>query len=186
MRVPSYGNLTIKLRDDYIHYKSIERTQKVLSLAISDDVSDPLYFWQLYSILGDKPLEKLVGKFYENVFKDEEDWFREAFEQTGDIEYHIKGQCDFWLDAMGKGPTYKGGYGKLKLKHKLVEEVMTEKGGKRWMYHMKNTLQELKPNLEYDRRIVPCIQDFLDFFMKKYSIEFDFNLYELLNKPSKL
>lgn len=180
MHIPEYGNMTIALRDQYLHYKSIEPNGKILSLTASDDSNDPLYFWQLYSVLGDKPLELLVTRFYENVFQDDCEWFRDAFVQTGDIHYHIKGQCNFWLDVMGKGPMYKGGYGKLRLKHKLVEHVMTEKGSQRWMFHMKNTIQELKPKFQYDRRILPCIHDFLDFFMKKYSVEFDFNFYELL------
>lgn len=182
MFLPSYGNLTIKLRDNYLENKKINKTNKVLSLVASDDPNDPLYFWQLYSILGEKPLIMLITRFYEKVFDDtEEPWFKNAFEETGDIHYHIKGQCDFWLDVMGKGKTYDGGYGKLKLKHKLASDVMTEKGAERWMFHMKQTLQELRPNLDYDRRIIPCIDDYLNYFMKKYSVEFDFNLYNLLN-----
>lgn len=43
---------------------------------------------------------------------------------------------------------------------------MTEKGSQRWMFH---TIQELKPNFQYD------------FFMKKYYVEFDFNFYHLQN-----
>ena len=193
---PSLGNLTDKIRYEYImtniSYKKLPSdaldNSKITSLVASNNPNDEVFFWQLYSILGEKPIHKLIHKFYTNIFNDSEaDWFRDEFIEGGSIDYHVKGQKKFWLDVMGGGPHYKGGELKLNLKHRLVENIMNLDGANRWMYHMIKTLKELEFDKIEDKRIIICIKKFLYFFMRKYSVDFDFNFFEFSKKnKSKL
>ena len=69
---PSYGNLTKKVRKIYLNYliktKKIKKvTKNMLSLKAS---SDKLYFWQLYSILGEDIITDIITKFYTRIFND--------------------------------------------------------------------------------------------------------------------
>jgi hypothetical protein len=50
------------------------RVSHIISLTASRDVSKPIQFWQLYSVLGPDPIVTIVQSFYERVFADE-DWF---------------------------------------------------------------------------------------------------------------
>ena len=194
--IPESGNLTDTIKKEFIQYQidlniipiDSFNNVKINGLVASNNPNDEIYFWQLYSILGSDPIHILIKRFYENIFNDNEaDWFRDEFIETGTIEYHILGQKKFWIDVMGGGKTYQGSERKLKLRHQLVENIMTFEGSQRWMFHMNNTLQQLNLHFIHDIRILPCIDKFLHFFMKKYSIEFDFNLYEMVKKSkSKL
>ena len=56
---------------------------------------------------------------------------------------------------------------------------MTEKGANKWMYFMITAINNMKEDLCVDRRIIPCLIDFLNFFMLKYAHVFDFNFYEI-------
>jgi len=189
--IPSLGNLTDKIRYEYImtgiSLKKLPSdaldNNKITSLVASDDPNDEIFFWQLYSILGEEPIHKLIHRFYTNIFNDDDEvWFRDEFIDGGNIDYHVKGQKKFWLDIMGGGPHYKGGELKLNLKHKLVRNIMNLDGANRWMYHMIKTLKELKYHKIKDKRIINCIKNFLYFFMRKYSVEFDFNFFEFVKK----
>lgn len=192
---PELGNLTNKFRKEYILEQinlnilpenSFENKQ-IMGLVASTNKNDKVYFWQLYSIIGQDPLHILIKTFYENIFEDDtNEWFRGEFADIGDVDYHIKGQKNFWLDVMGGGKLYTGGEKKLHLKHKMVKDIMTTKGGELWMNYMKITLNEVKFHFMHDIRIIPCIDSFLKFFMKKYAFEFDFNIYDLLHNKSNL
>ena len=58
----------------------------------------PLYFWQLYSILGEKYIEDLIRLFYTKLFNDDKNkWFSDEFIEIGSIEYHVRGQKNFGL-----------------------------------------------------------------------------------------
>ena len=188
---PLLGNLTDKIRYEYISTLIIENkletnsfeNKKITSLIASNNIDDDIYFWQLYSILGEKPIHKLIYTFYTKVFNDNDaPWFRDEFIESGSINYHVNGQKKFWLDIMGAGPLYTGGELKLNFKHKLVENIMNFEGAQRWMYHMTLSLKELQFHLIKDKRIIKCILKFLYFFMKKYSVEFDFNFFKLYNE----
>jgi len=192
---PSEGNLTILIQKEYIS-NSIKNgnlpggalsDNKITSFIASNNIEDSIYFWQLYSIIGESPLKELIQTFYENVFNDDEEpLFRDEFVDLGDIDYHVDGQLRFWLDVMGGGKRYTGGEKKLHLKHKLVKNIMTTGGANRWMKHMKDSLVIFKKIKKLDTRIIDCIDDFLNFFITKYSIEFDFNVFEITRLYSKL
>ena len=192
---PSLGNLTHKIRKDFIEHSIQNNTlpndsfenEDIISLVASNDETKPIYFWQLYSIAGEDNIHVLIKTFYENIFSDSNShWFRDEFFDSGPLEYHIRGQKRFWLDAMGAGKLYLGGEDRLYKKHKLVKNIMTSKGARKWMYHMNETITEMDKYFKYDERILPCLTIFLDYFMEKYSIQFDFNIFDKHIIQSKL
>jgi truncated hemoglobin YjbI len=182
-----FGHITRSIRDEYIKHqrrKTLVRgsdpfdNELALSLNANSE-SSRIYFWQLFSMLGRENILSIVTSFYENVFSDHNDWFRKAFEESGDIEYHIKGQSYFWFDAMGGGKFYRGGRKLLNLKHSHVSEVMNYRGAERWMYHMYCSLKSNYEMLSEDPRVIPCMLDFLQYFMDEYSVNFDFNFVKI-------
>lgn len=185
---PEFGNLTQKIRDEYIEDniqnnsmpRESKEIKKITSLIASNNSSDKLYFWQLYSILGELPIKNLITVFYKRVLNDSKNpWFRDEFIEIGNLEYHVKGQMNFWIDIMGGGKKYYKTERVLYLKHQQVNEIMTQRGADLWMKHMVNSLYEVNLCRSDDKRIIPCISDFLYYFMNKYAKEFDFNIYEI-------
>lgn len=190
-----YNNNKIKkiiYKDYYIKEKETSKifeNNEITGLYASDDLSKTLYFWQIYSIIGPEPIRKLITVFYTSIFNSTTDlWFKEEFEDLGPLKHHIDRQTEFWLDVMGGGPLYKANMKKLHMKHKLVKNIMTEKGANMWLHYMINAINIVREDLCVDRRIIPCLIDFLNFFMLKYAHEFDFNFYEIkdLSLKSKL
>jgi len=188
--VPSMGFLTKTIRNTFLTEKvkdgtmDFESAVNSMTLYANEDKSEPLYFWQLYNILGEKPVYKLIKIFYTKIFEDTDaEWFREEFVDLGDIDYHVNGQANFWLDIMGGGKRYTGKEKLLSKKHKLVKNIMTRKGADRWMMHMVNAIKEVDISPEFnDKRIIYCLYEFLDFFVNKYAIEFDFNYVSIFKK----
>lgn len=140
------------------------------SLNADMDPSKPLYFWQLYSLIGHEPILEIVQDFYERVYgDDEEPWFRDAFSDISGIHHHVQTQALYWIDAFGGGKLYHGGSYRLNFHHHgNASQVMNAKGAKRWMYHMRSALESLTFE---DPRIMPCIVDFLRVKMKTYAKE---------------
>ena len=180
--VPNYGNLTEKIMKEFIlnyYHKQTLENKEITSLIASNDITKPLYFWQLYSILGEVYIEDLIRLFYTKLFNDNKNkWFSDEFIEIGSIEYHVRGQKKFWLDIMGGGEYYTGGEKKLHNYHKLVKNIMTTDGASIWMKHMNNALEEMKYN--DDVRVGKCMDVFLKYFMTKYAIEFDFNFFSIM------
>ena len=183
---PKQGHLTQFFQQQFIkHQISIGKlsqnameNDEITSLVASNNPKDPLYFWQLYSITGEELIHILIEDFYTNIFKDTNNkWFSEEFIELGPIKYHVNGQKKFWLDLMGGGYHYTGGYKKLYMKHKMTEIIMTRKGAIKWMEHMNKTLKTLKNHFQFDSRIYPTIIVFLKFLMEKYAQEFNFKIH---------
>lgn len=178
MYEPSYGYATCLLRKEYITNTidpELQEDKMILTLNAKENNTDKLYFWQLYSILGEEKITHLIREFYRRIFDETEDKvFVETFKKFGDIEYHIKGQTNFWLDVMGGGKRYPGGEFKLSRHHRFAKQIMNEKGARRWLFHMKTTLDNVTEEFSDDERVLPCIHDFINFFMDKYGNEFDF------------
>ena len=182
----------MNIQTPYLHKKikqgklptDILEEPSTFSTNASRDLADPLFFWQLYSVTGEKALRDMITRFYKRVFNDSEaQWFSSVFVETGTLDYHIENQLKFWIDLTGGPITYKGGEKKLNIKHRLVREIMTKEGADRWLYHMDATLSETK--FSGDPRILPCLIDFVNYFMDKYDLEFDFN-FQNLQPVSKL
>ena len=150
------------------------RIAQIVSLDASNDVSKPVQFWQLYSVLGQDPIVNIVGNFYQRVFADEE-WFTSVFARVGGIDHHVNTQASMWIDVMGGGPYYHGADFRLSFHHTHnALQLMNEKGAERWSRLMVDSLDNSAQHMTEDPRVRPAINTFLAHFMGKYSKEFAF------------
>ena len=169
---PSYGFTTRLMRDEYIRAGNIAPSSDVMTLNGHDNHSDTLYFWQLFSILGEDRIVDIITTFYADVLSDNQDTlFRETFKNSGTLEHHVKKQANFWIDVTGGGKRYPGGEARLEVHHDNAKIIMNYKGASRWLHHMKNSIDAAEIN---DPRVVPCITEFINFFMDKYGKVYDF------------
>ena len=173
---PGVGYVTAKTQWEYANTidKSLSKVDVTneYNLQASLDPNDPLYIWQLYSLIGSQPIYDIVSKFYHRVYADDEaPWFRDAFTKIAPLQHHINVQVAYWIDAMGGGKYYPGGNGRLNFHHyHNANDVMTADGAKRWMYHMRATLEN---DIKFaDPRVKPCIIDFLRIKMMSYAKTF--------------
>eukprot|EP00934_Nitzschia_sp_Nitz4_P009398 Nitzschia sp. Nitz4//scaffold68_size99682//54977//55618//NITZ4_004568-RA/size99682-processed-gene-0.42-mRNA-1//-1//CDS//3329556605//9388//frame0 len=181
------GFSTKETREEYVDWKlerspgsTKEEIQASLpeSLEADLDVTKPLYFWQLFSILGKEPIIDIATGFYTRIFDPEvEDdaVFRAAFTNVGAIDMHIKAQSNYWIDSFGGGKVYWGGHSRLGFHHfsKHAEPVMNAGGSKRWLWHMKHVISSFDFEGKFgDPRIVPCLVEFLASKVWSYANEF--------------
>ena len=119
----------------------------------------------------------MITCFYTSVLGDDgAPWFSDAFAELGGLRYHVRGQLRFWMDVLGGRGDYRPGEKGLRIHHDIVRDVMTEEGAMRWMFHMNNTIRRFSSELRSaDPRSIDCMREFLDFFMRKYGAQFDFN-----------
>ena len=180
---PDNGYMTEKIRMQYIQAAIVEkslpenahRIAQIVSLTAPNDIKQPIQFWQLYSVLGQQRIVKLVTKFYHRVFADE-DWFRSVFEHVGDLGHHVNTQSAMWIDVMGGGATYHGGEFRLNFHHSHnAMQLMNDKGAQRWVKLMAETLNDPALDLTMDPRVRIAINTFLKFFVGKYADEFAFS-----------
>ena len=178
---PSAGYTTKAVYEEYFcnHFADAPRvdfSEEYGLMGNTEDHSEPLYFWQLYSVLGPEPIHQLITDFYQRVWKDDDaPWFRDAFIDLGaPMEHHIRTQVAYWIDAMGGGRCYHGGEYRLRFHHEHnARAIMTAAGATRWMYHMRQALQTMaEQHPEQDSRVVPAILDFLDTKMRSYADQF--------------
>ncbi len=176
------GYMTEKIQRDYIQAAvakqllptEAHRMADILSLTASSDVSKPIQFWQLYSVLGQDPILEIVQSFYQRVFE-QDDWFRSVFERVGGINHHINTQASMWIDVMGGGPYYHGAEFRLNFHHTHnAMQLMNDKGAELWSQLMLEAL-DASPHLKAaDPRVRTSINTFLSFFMGKYADAFSF------------
>ena len=178
---PREGNTTAGVQKEYLKFNPQARDfgdpSNEYTLTASTNPGEPLYFWQLFSLLGEKPIIALVTAFYNRVYDDNENpWFRNAFTRLATKEHHIAVQAAYWIDAMGGGRIYHGGDFRLSFHHTHnASEVMTAKGAKIWMLHMRAALESARFE---DPRVKPCIIDFLRTKMMKYAEDFGWDFDE--------
>lgn len=145
------------------------------SRVASTDLNDPLYFWQLYSLMGSRPILDLVTDFYQRVFADTDNpWFRDVFAEISPLDHHIYTQAAYWVDAFGGGRKYHGGNYRLNFHHSHnARELMNARGAQRWMVHMRGAILAAKDKgiFQKDPRILPCIVDFLEAKMRTYAMD---------------
>lgn len=155
-----------------------EASRIAKSLVADTDTTNPLYFWQLYSLIGHQPIIDIVSDFYTRVYDDTETWFRDAFARISGKDHHIATQSAYWIDAFGGGPMYHGGHYRLTFHHTHnAAQAMTAKGAKRWMYHMRGALQAYDFS-KLDPRVLPCIVEFLRTKIQTYATEHNWILDE--------
>jgi truncated hemoglobin YjbI len=124
--------------------------------------------------MGQDRIVNIVADFYARVFKDE-DWFRAIFERVGPANHHTNTQAAMWLDVMGGGPYYHGGDFRLNFHHTHnAIQLMNEKGAKRWVKLMVETLDSRQDQMTSDPRVRVSINTFLSHFFGKYAEEFNF------------
>lgn len=176
-----HGYMSEKIQRDYITSAirnkllptDAHRIAQIVSLSASKDVTNPIQFWQLYSVLGQDPIVKIVENFYERVFADEE-WFTSVFARVGGIGHHINTQAGMWIDVMGGGPHYHGAEFRLNFHHTHnAMQLMNNKGAERWSQLMLDALND-SAQLMTDARVRLSINTFLAHFMSKYSQDFAF------------
>ena len=190
------GYLTERIRTKYIEAavankmlpENAHRMPEILSLSASNNITKPIQFWQLFSVLGQDRIVAIVRKFYERVYADEE-WFRSVFERVGGMDHHVNTQASMWLDVMGAGPAYHGGEYRLSFHHTHnAFQLMNEKGAQRWAKLMVETLDDSAMYMTDDVRVRPSINTFLTHFFGKYASEFNFSNRETfgtINPPVK-
>lgn len=171
---PVIGFNTEATRLDYSKSFQIPLEELSRSMSASEDCSQPLFIWQLYSLLGEVRIRAIVHAFYTRVFADCDGWFRVPFEVAG-FDHHVKRATDFWLDAMGGGKRYYGGDGRLDLMHSRESSIiiLTARGAERWMNHMSKAVQ--LADLGPDPRVRKTVKDFLRVHVRKYGKSFHFN-----------
>ena len=178
MYKPSLGFITNQYRNEYIETKLTKdayNQNHIMTMYADENTTNILYFWQLYSILGEDRIYLFIKNFYERIFDDTSDMlFRNTFKNLGTIEYHIKGQQQFWMDLMGGGKHYAGGEPRLTRHHDFAKDIMNKKGAAKWLNHMGNTLNSSLVDLSDDVRVKRCIIDFVFFFMQKYAKQYNF------------
>lgn len=176
-----HGYMSEKIQRDYITSamdKKVlpadsHRIPQIVSLSAPNDAATPIQFWQLFSVLGQEPIIKIVENFYERVFADEE-WFTSVFAKVGGIGHHINTQAGMWIDVMGGGPYYHGAEYRLNFHHTHnAMQLMNNKGAERWSKLMLEALND-SPQHMPDPRVRLSINTFLAHFMTKYSTEFAF------------
>jgi truncated hemoglobin YjbI len=182
-RVEGDGQVTSQGRLDWCRSHGITDTRAISRSREADrDSGAPLYYWQLYSLLGMERIEAMVTDFYKNVFADEEElWFREAFVALNNMKGHIEVQTLYWADSMGGGTFYLGGETRADYHHEAkvqarFKRLMTGGGARRWMQHMTRALVEgghLARFNAIDRRIFPCVVEFLRVKMERYALVFN-------------
>jgi truncated hemoglobin YjbI len=186
------GYMTEKIQRDYITAavakevlpKDAHRMAQIVSLTASSDRAKPLQFWQLYSVLGQDPIVKIVADFYDRVFADE-DWFTSVFARVGGINHHINTQAAMWIDVMGGGPYYHGAEFRLNFHHTHnAHELMNDKGAARWSQLMLDTLDASAHHMVADPRVRPSINTFLNHFMGKYAADFEFENHSVFGKTN--
>ena len=190
------GYLTEVTRNKYIEAaikngvlpENAHRMPQIISLTAPNDITKPIQFWQLYSVLGKDRILNIIKNFYERVFDDEE-WFRSVFARVGEANHHVNTQAGLWLDVMGAGPAYHGGEFRVNFHHTHnAIQLMNEKGAKRWVRLMVDNLDASANHMTRDPRVRPGINTFLTHFFGKYASDFNFEIREsfgITNPPFK-
>ncbi len=193
---PQHGYMSEKIQRGYITSAiaqkvlpgNAHRIRQIVSLTASNDVTQPIQFWQLYSVLGRTRIVNILKSFYERVY-DDENWFTSVFARIGGADHHIATQSAMWLDVMGGGLAYHGGEFRLNFHHSHnAIQLMNEKGAARWASLMVATLNDSAIHMTEDARVRPSINTFLTYFLGKYAKEFGFkpsSVFGSTNPPVK-
>ncbi|MEP3279942.1 MAG: hypothetical protein ABJN26_26050 [Stappiaceae bacterium] len=178
--------MTETIRHKYIEAAIVEgilpnaahRMASVVSLSAPNDITKPIQFWQLYSVLGPQRIVNIVGKFYARVF-DDDPWFTSVFARIGGVGHHVNTQASMWVDVMGGGPAYHGAEFRLNFHHTHnAMSLMNERGAKHWVNLMVETLDASSEHMTEDARVRPSLNTFLAHFLAKYAADFKFSIHD--------
>ena len=87
---------------------------------------------------------------------------------------------------MGGSKKYIDGMNRLNLRHSLVDNIMTIEGSNKWLENMNNALNDHRVHLTDDKRVIYCIYDFINYFMIKYSKQFNYDIKKVVHLKNKL
>jgi len=148
----------------------------VTTLRASSRQDDPLYFWQIFSLIGRPPLFRLAERFYTNVFQDEDEWFWRAFGRP-DVKHHALFFCMTAMDCFGGGRYYAGGEERLDDVHHASAHSFNEASAVKWSTHMRNALDALQECEldDVDVRIRPAMDAFFRYYMNRYAVLYGFD-----------
>lgn len=93
----------------------------------------------LYDRLGHDTFVKLSTEFYNRVYSDEEEWFRNIF-AVSKKEDAIQNQYEFFIQRMGGPPLYSQRKGHPALIGRHQPFSVTRTGAGRWLEHMQAAL----------------------------------------------
>lgn len=177
-----HGYMSEKIQRDYITAAikrellpaEAHRMADILSLTAPGDAAQPIQFWQLFSVLGQDVIVRIVQDFYTRVFQ-QEDWFTSVFARVGPVNHHINTQASMWIDVMGGGPYYHGAEYRLNFHHfHNAMALMNDHGADLWAKLMVETLDASEDLKAADPRVRVAINTFLAHFMTKYAEDFAF------------
>lgn len=180
---PGSGYMTDAIRQKYIQTaisekvlpENAHRMAHIISLTASNDITRPIQFWQLYSVLGQDRIVNIVHRFYERVYADEH-WFSSVFSNIGEINRHTNSQSAMWIDVMGGGHAYHGGEYRLSFHHTHnAIQLLNDRGAQRWVKLMVETLNDPSIDMTDDPRVRRSLNTFLTYFLGKYAEQFKFN-----------
>ena len=93
----------------------------------------------IYEQIGEAAFWQLSRNFYDLVFNDEEQWFRNIF-KASDKQQAIRNQVEFFIQRMGGPPLYSERKGHPALIARHLSFNMNEKAAERWISHMRKAL----------------------------------------------
>lgn len=121
-----------------------EKTGLSLTEAMSIDSTN------LFEKLGISVFKKLSHTFYNKVYNDSEEWFRNIFKKRK-IEDAIQNQMEFFIQRMGGPPLFSERKGHPALIARHMEFNMSEKAALRWLFLMEESLNEI-PEIDEDSK----------------------------------
>lgn len=95
--------------------------------------------------VGEYHVTVLMQKFYERVYEDPDEWFRQYF--TSDMDDAVLGMTDYLVQRIGGAPNYSArkGFNNLVKEHEMFE--MSERTAKRWLEHMQAALGDMSDEI---------------------------------------
>jgi hypothetical protein len=186
--------MTEKVQRDYITSaiergllpEDAHRMAQILSLEASNDISKPIQFWQLFSVLGPDSIVAHRREFlHARVCR--RGLVRFRLRPRRRLNHHINTQASMWVDVMGGGPYYHGADFRLSFHHTHnAIQLMNRKGRRALDQADGRNARRTAEHMTDDPRVRPALNTFLDYFMGKYAQEFAFDntsVFGELNPP---
>ena len=120
-----------------------------------------LHLGDLYDVLGQDRIIKISSRFYDRVYADPEDWFREIFTHSNNKERAIENQSEWLVEWFG-GPhlyTQKRNLTAIpSLQTMHARHRVSPAGIERWLMHMRAAVHDVVDELPHSREIAECLE----------------------------
>ncbi|KAG0586688.1 hypothetical protein KC19_2G109000 [Ceratodon purpureus] len=104
----------------------------------------------LYERLGFDTFVQLSTNFYNNVYSDDQQWFRSIFANSTKDDA-IQNQYEFFVQRMGGPSLYAHRKGNSALIARHGPYPVTERAAARWLFHMKSALDQTD-DIDFDSK----------------------------------